>query len=141
MALNERQEKVIQLYASGETITNIAKITGVSRNTIYTDLDSVDVKAGVDKCLTEMKNQAEKKISADLDLYITEFKKIALTGKSEKNRLDALQYILNRVYGTPTNKIADVTDAADKDSITSEQLEDEFSKFKVITDEVQYSIK
>jgi transposase len=132
MAINERQEKVIELFATGETITNIAKITGVSRNTIYADLDSADVKAGVAKCLTEMKNQAEKKIGADVDLYVTEFKKLALTSKSEKIKLDALQYILNRIYGTPTTKIADVTGAIDRELITPEQLEEEFGKFKAI---------
>jgi hypothetical protein len=33
---------------------------------------------------------------------------IALTGKSEKNRLDATIYGMNRIYGTPTNKTENV---------------------------------
>jgi t-SNARE complex subunit (syntaxin) len=110
MGLNERQQKVIELYSAGETVTNMAKILGVSRNTIYADLNLDDVKDGVNKCLTELKTQSEKKITQDLDLYISELKKIALTSKSEKNKLDAIQYILNRIYGTPTSKVADVTE-------------------------------
>jgi hypothetical protein len=43
--------------------------------------------------------------------------KIALTGHSEKNRLDATIYGLNRIYGTPTNKIENtVTDKDNKDN-------------------------
>jgi transposase len=109
MGLNERQLKVIELYASGTTVTDIAKITGVSRQTIYTDLDSKDVRTGIDKTITELKSQAEKKISQDAELYIAEIKKLALTSKSEKVRSENLQYLLNRIYGTPTSKVADVS--------------------------------
>ncbi|WP_055667704.1 helix-turn-helix domain-containing protein [Desnuesiella massiliensis] len=110
MALNDRQMKVIELYAQGTPITGFAKICGVSRQTIYTDLDNKDVKTGVDKCLTEMKNQAEKKLTQSVDVLIDEIKKLALTSKSEKIRSENLQYLLNRIYGTPTSKIKDVTE-------------------------------
>jgi DNA-binding CsgD family transcriptional regulator len=115
MGLNDRQLKVIELYASGTTVTDIAKITGVSRQTIYTDLDNKEVKAGIDRCITELKSQAEKKIIQDVDLYIAELKKLALTSKSEKIRSENLQYLLNRTCGTPTNKVADVTKEEDKE--------------------------
>jgi transposase len=132
MALNDRQLKVIDLYATGETVTNIAKITGVSRQTIYADLDSKDVKAGIDKCLTEMKNQAEKKLTQSVDTLVEEIKKLALTSKSEKIRSENLQYLLNRIYGTPTSKIADVTKDEDKENINSGDLEQEFNKFNIL---------
>lgn len=131
MALNDRQEKVIELYAQGETVTNIAKVCGVSRNTIYADLDNVDVKAGVSKCLAEMKNQAEKKLTQSVDTLVEEIKKLALTSKSEKIRSENLQYLLNRIYGTPTSKVADVTEE-NKDNINTGDLEQEFNKFKVL---------
>lgn len=115
MGLNDRQLKVIELYAQGETVTNIAKICGVSRNTIYADLDSKDVKAGINKCLTEMKSQAEKKLTQSVDTLVEEIKKLALTSKSEKIRSENLQYLLNRIYGTPTSKVADVTEDKEKE--------------------------
>ena len=34
---------------------------------------------------------------------------IATTSKSEKNKLQALQYLMNRVLGAPTSKVADVS--------------------------------
>lgn len=132
MALNDRQMRVIELYAQGETVTNIAKITGVSRQTIYADLDNKDVRAGIDKYLSEMKNQAEKKLTQSVDTLVEEIKKLALTSKSEKIRSENLQYLLNRIYGTPTSKVADVTDKEDKDNINTGDLEQEFNKFKVI---------
>lgn len=132
MALNDRQMKLIELYAQGTPITDIAKICGVSRQTIYTDLDNKDVKAGVDKCLTEMKNQAEKKLTQSVDTLVEEIKKLALTSKSEKIRSENLQYLLNRIYGTPTSRIADVTEQEDKDNINTNELEQEFNKFKVL---------
>lgn len=117
MGLNERQQKVIELYAEGTSVTNIAKLCGVSRTTIYSDLDNDEVKAGVDRCLAEIKSQVEKQVVNKLDSYISELDRLALTSKSEKTRLDALQYLMDRGLGKPSSKSdINIEDKRDKDA-------------------------
>lgn len=117
MGLNERQIKVIELYAQGTPITDIAKICGCSRQTIYDDLSKSDVKAGVDRSLTEIKTQVEKKVVNKLDSYIEELHKLALTSKSEKTKLDALQYLTDRGLGKATSKVNVTTNEKENDSV------------------------
>jgi hypothetical protein len=50
--------------------------------------------------------------------------KIALTGHSEKNRLDATIYGLNRIYGTPTNKTENVNKSDIKEDIKADNKTD-----------------
>jgi len=47
---------------------------------------------------------------------------IALKSDSEKTSLDAIIYSVNRVIGTPTNKIQDVSDNQ-SDNLTKEEIE------------------
>lgn len=130
--LNERQNKEAELYAKGEKVTDIAKLCGVSRQCVYDDMKRPEFKAKVDECLAEAKTAVENKINNDVELYCDALKKIALTGKSEKNRLDALSYLLNRIYGTPTNKTQDITENKDGTNINTDELSNEFEEFKDI---------
>ncbi len=129
--LTERMIQEADLYSKGTKIVDIAKLVGVSRQTIYDDMKRPEWKAKVDECLAEAKGCAENLLNNDIGLYVAELKKIALTGKSEKNRMECLQYLLNRVYGTPTSKIEDITDKDIKDKIDKEQLSNEFEQFKL----------
>jgi predicted DNA-binding protein YlxM (UPF0122 family) len=131
MPLTERQQKEAELYAKGETVTNIAKIVGVSRPTIYDDMKRDGWKALVDEYTTEIKSSIENKLSNDVTLFYEELKKIALTSKSEKSRQECAIYLMNRCMGTPTNKVADVSDHKDNDNIDSNKLQNEFDKFKL----------
>ena len=128
--LTDKEKKVAQLIVEGVNITQIAKIVGVSRPTIYDWLKHEELKATIAELTTEIKNAAEKKINSNVDLYVSELEKIALTGKSEKNKLDALQYILNRIFGTPTTKTADVTEEENKKE-NPEELKEEFNRFRI----------
>lgn len=133
--LNERQNKEAELYAQGVNVTNIAKLCDCSRQTIYNDMERKEWKAKVDDLLTEAKQVANNKLNNDVELYVDELKKIALTSKSENNKKDALMYLLNRIYGTPTNKTQDITDKQEDNSVNQEELDKEFTKFKVINAE------
>lgn len=133
--LNERQNKEAELYAHGVNVTNIAKLCDCSRQTIYNDMERKEWKAKVDDLLTEAKQVANNKLNNDVELYVDELKKIALTSKSENNKKDALMYLLNRIYGTPTNKTQDITDKQEDNSVNQEELDKEFNKFKVINTE------
>ena len=132
MALDERKMKAIENIILGENYTNVAKLSGVSRQALYNWLDDDDFKAELDRRIQEIRKQGEQRITSKIDSYIDALEKIALCGKSEKNRSDALQYLINRDLGTPTSKIADVTDDEDKDNIDKNELQDELNKFKTI---------
>ena len=108
--LDERKRKVSELVANGETIMNVSKIVGVSRNTIYDWLKDDELQAEVDRLIGEFKKHAERKIDSKCDLYLGELEKLALTSKSEKIRLEATTYLINRIYGTPTTKTQDITE-------------------------------
>mgnify|MGYP004464978083 CR=1 FL=1 len=102
--LTEEQRYAAELVAKGEKIIDIAKLCKVSRQTIYDWKDKKEFKAEVDRFVNDIKSKSEKSIAMSLETYIKELEKIALTGKSEKNKLDALQYLVNRVLGNTTTK-------------------------------------
>lgn len=109
MALTDNQKKFIDLYFTGDNMTNIAKRIGVSRQSCYKYLDNDEVKAEMDRRLTEIKSQADKKLKGKLDVYISKLEEIAFNGKSEKTRADTLQYLVDRVLGKTTTKVEDVS--------------------------------
>lgn len=133
MALDERQMKAMDLLLSGETITDTAKTVGVERKTIYRWKEREEWSVEWDKRIQKIKTEGNNRITNNLDKYVTELEKIAMTGRSEKNRVDALQYLINRVLGTPTNKLQDISNDKDKDNgVDTEQMDKEFKKFKLI---------
>lgn len=131
MALDKRQMKAMDLLLSGETITDTAKIVGVERKTIYRWKEREDWNVEWNERIQEIKTEGNNMITNNLDKYVSELEKIAMTGRSEKVRTDALQYLINRVLGTPTTKTQDVTDDEDdKDKVDTKQVAEEFKKFK-----------
>ncbi|KKX99838.1 MULTISPECIES: phBC6A51 family helix-turn-helix protein [Paraclostridium] len=108
--LTEEQRYAAELVAKGEKIVDIAKLCKVSRQTVYDWKEKKDFKAEVDRFVNDIKTKSEKSIAMSLETYIKELEKIALTGKSEKNKLDALQYLVNRVLGNTTTKTEITTD-------------------------------
>lgn len=130
MALTDKQKRAAELYMQSTPITDIAKVVGVSRPTIYDWLKLPDMKAFLDTLTTDAKNYAERKLNGKLDIYVSELEKIALASKSEKVKTDTLIYLINRILGTPTSKTQDVGKDEEKESLTNDQIEDEFSKFK-----------
>ena len=62
-----------------------------------------------------LKSNVDSKILSNIEPLIDKLIKIALKSSSDKTSLDAIIYALNRVLGTPTNKIQDVNNNGDKD--------------------------
>ncbi|SCI99707.1 Uncharacterised protein [uncultured Clostridium sp.] len=104
MVLNKKHYEAIELLVKGENITNVAKIVGCDRTSIYNWFKDSEFKATLNEYQQSIKTEGENILKSKLTTYIQELEKIALTGKSEKNKLDALEYLVNRVMGTPTNK-------------------------------------
>lgn len=111
--LSETQLQAAIDYAKGETIVDIAKKYSISRQTFYNWLEKDEFKSEVDKYRQEIKSNAERLLTADLDKVVKELKKIALSGKSEKVKFDAIADILDRSFGKATTRIEDVTDNTD----------------------------
>lgn len=124
--LNEKQIRAAKEYAEGQKPTDIAKNVGVSRTTFYKWLENGEFTSEVDRYLQEIKTSAEKNMVGKVENYIRALEDIAFTGKSEKNRADALTYLLDRVLGRATTKVQDITEASDgkEDTITWEDSED-----------------
>lgn len=134
MALNERQKHSAELYAGGKNITQIANECNVSRQTIYDDEKNEEWKAEVDRLLTDARTSIDRKIAGQLNDYLQAASDLALNGRSEKVRSDMLQYLINRVCGSPAAKQANTADdsSKDKDIQTPQQLQDEFKRFRLI---------
>ena len=116
MQLGEKQYRAMELIIQGETISDIAKMLKVSRGTIYNWLDDENFKADLNKQRQEIKNASKERINACIGIYISELHKIATTSQSEKARIEASTYLLNRVLGTPTRVQQDITEEETKES-------------------------
>lgn len=114
--LDERQLKAIELLAIGETISNTANIVGVNRKTISEWKKQDKFKVELDRQVSELKSNVEKKILSNINPMMDKLIKIALKSSSDKTSLDAIIYALNRVLGTPTNKTQEVNDGSNKNS-------------------------
>ena len=116
MQLGEKQYRAMELIIQGETISDIAKMLKVSRGTIYNWLDDENFKADLNKQRQEIKNASKERINAGIGIYISELHKIATTSQSEKARIEASTYLLNRVLGTPTRVQQDITEEETKEN-------------------------
>lgn len=115
--MNDKQERIVELYLQGETITNIAKIVGLSRMSIYNNLKDKKVKAAIDEGLASSRKNISDKITASSEVYINELAKIALTSKDEKLRAQCLQYMLDHTIGKATTKIEQTASSSDKNEV------------------------
>jgi len=132
---DERYDRVIDLYLEGKNIVEISKITTVSRPTIYRILDEPYYKAMIDKRLHDLQTQGQSRLQNKLGAYIDELEVIAMTGDSENIKSQALQYLINRILGSPTSKVQDITDKDNTNDVNIDDIRSEFTKFKVVPSE------
>ena len=122
--LEEKKLKAIEYLASGENISNTAKLVGVNRKTVSKWLGKEEFKADVDSKRRELKSNIESKLLLNIDPIINRVLDIATHSKSDKTALDACTYLINRVYGTPTNKNINMNEEVkDKTDINWDELE------------------
>ncbi|WP_010249190.1 phBC6A51 family helix-turn-helix protein [Acetivibrio cellulolyticus] len=122
--LDERQLKAIALLIeNNRKKTEIAEIVGVSRQCIYDWMKNTEFSTELDSRLQEIKTYGENNIKANLYKYIQTVDVLASTAESEKIRLDAAQYLIDRVLGKTTSKL-DITAEAKQSISGSDILED-----------------
>jgi len=130
--LTDQQNEAIKLYIEGETKTDIAKQVGVSRTTMYNWMSKEEFKATINNGLSEIKSEADVKITAKIPLYIDELSKLALTSKNEKIKSDACQYLIDRVLGKPVRMGDDLLDLSKENgTIEINKIELALSNMKV----------
>ena len=139
--LNEKQIRAIELIAQGETTTDVAKMVGVSRQSVTTWKNKNELfKAELDKYVQGLKDGVDKRIMNNINPLVDRAIRIALKGKSDKTSLDAIIYLLNRVLGTPTNKTQDITDTDKEDNTVDinsllEEIKEEKPKLELLNKE------
>lgn len=110
--LHEKQIQAAKLYSEGMKPIDIAKVIGISRQSFYDWMKKEEFTSELDRLTNEMKAAAEQTLTNNVERYIKELEVIAFTGRSEKNRTDALTYLLDRVLGKSTTKVQDITEAS-----------------------------
>ncbi|MCR1933540.1 helix-turn-helix domain containing protein [Clostridium tepidum] len=129
--LTVKQSDMVTMLIEGENITDIAKKLNVTRNTIYAWMNKDSVKAELDKRKRELSRRGNNLIMKDLTTYIDNIKNLANDKSDKRVSLAANQYLLNRIYGNPTNVVEDNTDNTG-DNVDTNVLEEELNKFKKI---------
>ena len=74
-----------------------------------------EFKAEIDKSIQGIKTGVDNKIASRLPVYVEELHRLAMTSSSEKVKKDVLEYLLNRVLGTPTRVQQDITEDTNKE--------------------------
>ncbi|WP_052722027.1 phBC6A51 family helix-turn-helix protein [Caldanaerobacter subterraneus] len=102
--LTEIQMKAIELMVEGGySITQIAEICKVSRQTIYNWKKDAEFKQELDKAIAEVKRESELRLIGLARKAVDELGKL-LNAESESVRLQAVKEILDRVKIGEVNK-------------------------------------
>lgn len=103
--LTRDQSDMITYMINGESITDIAKMLNVNRQTIYNWLNKDYVKAELDKRRRELTRQGNAIILKDLSTYIRNIQALANDSSDKRTALAANQYLINRIYGNPKDSL------------------------------------
>ena len=109
MQLGEKHYRCIEMIIEGNKITEIAKLLGASRQSIYNWLDDDVFKAELNKQRQEIKKQGQDKILSKFDIYLNKIHDIALNSPSDNVKLNALEFLVEHVLGKATSKIEQTT--------------------------------
>ncbi|CUU47325.1 phBC6A51 family helix-turn-helix protein [Clostridium beijerinckii] len=127
--LNDKQLRAIELLVEGESVNDVATAIGVSRQTVSTWKNKDELfKAELDKCRQSLKSEVDGRLLTHVVPLTDKLIKIALKSSSDKTSLDAIIYAINRLCGTPTNKIQDVSN--DKDNNVELDIDQLVSEIK-----------
>ena len=121
--------KALEYTLKGMSNADIGELLGVDRSTVWRWTQTEEWMKTFNDMQHEIKKQGENKILGELNTYIEELKRLALTSDSEKTRYDSLTYLIDRVMGKSTAKVEQVNDAEDKDKVTEDILDQELKEF------------
>ena len=128
--LTQQESDMIVMLIRGETIKDIADKLQVNRQTIYNWLAKDYVKTELERCRQALTRQGNAIILKDLNTYINNVKALANDNSDKRVALAANQYLINRIYGTPTASV-EVTDKnADTTATDVNKIEKALEKLK-----------
>lgn len=108
MALDDKRMYAIDLLATGNyTTTEIGKMVGVSRQSVWAWKKEPEFQAELDSRLTAITAEANERLKAKMMPVFDELLNMALSDKTEgRTKAQCLQYIANRVCGTPASSMS-----------------------------------
>ncbi|WP_129599537.1 hypothetical protein [Anaerophilus nitritogenes] len=116
--IDEKKQMAINLLVEGTTSkTEIAKLCGRSRQWLYQQvLDDEECKAELDKRLRQIETFGMNTIKGGLQEKINNIVRLANRAESEKVRLEANTYLVDKVLGKNTTKL-EVMEKIDKSNV------------------------
>ncbi|CZR95898.1 MULTISPECIES: helix-turn-helix domain-containing protein [Clostridioides] len=131
--LSEDESNAVYLLISGLTVTEVAKAIGVTRQTIYNWMNREHIRKEIDRRKQELTNQGNLLILKDLETYINNIKELASDKSDKRVMLAANQYLINRIYGTPTNTIIQAEDDSGGMGMDTTEIEAAIAKIRIRT--------
>ncbi len=106
MLTKEKVQAITLLISGDNKKTDIAEMCGIHRTTLYDWMKDAEFKAEWDRRLREIQAYGDSTIKANLAKSISNIVKIANDEvASDKTRLEANQYLIDRVLWKTTTKI------------------------------------
>jgi hypothetical protein len=128
--LSEKQINVCELIATGIPITEVSKVSGVARSTIYEWKKLDEFNAEVSRFGQEYINAAQGRLKCAATVAADEIIKLLKEGRYEKTRLAAAQDILDRNLGKATTRVELDDSRNDKENIDADILDQELNEFE-----------
>ena len=100
--ITPQQSELIDYMIQGENKSNIAKLLGVSRQTIHVWANLPEVKAEKQKRLKDIKTSARNRIATKVDSCIDIIYQIAVTSKDNRTKFAAAKYLCDQFIGSPS---------------------------------------
>lgn len=99
--ITEKQSQMIDYIIEGNNKTEIAKLLGVSRHTIYEWLKIKEVQEEKKKRIEEIKADTRTSLTPKVKNVFDEIYKLAINCKDNRVKFQACKYICDQVIGTP----------------------------------------
>ena len=128
--IDEKKVKCIELMIDGEhNKTEIAKIIGIDRTTIYNWLQDKEFTAAFDSRLQEVNDLAHKEFNAKLPKAIDEYWKLAMTTNDSRTKETALYKWIERSLGKVSSNLV-ITPGANKVEVDDDTIEQEINELE-----------
>lgn len=100
--ITKEQDIMIDMLLQGETISDIARKIGCTRQSIYTWKDKEYIKAELEARRQQLKKSAQCRIIKDVCTYVDNIKDLANHSSDQRVRLQANKYLIDHCLGTPS---------------------------------------
>ena len=102
--ITEQQSEMIDYLIAGNNKSDISKLLGISRQTVYEWLKSEEVQAEKQKRLNDIKKDAKNKIATKVDSCLDVIYEIAIKSKDMRTKFQAAKYLCDQFIGAPSTE-------------------------------------